>query len=154
MRLTLRTLLAYRDGVLSSAETSDLHRRIKQTVVASNLLKRVENVVQRANIIPPKLQGTGLTGDPNSVAAYLDDTLPAQQVPELERICIAESEAHLAELAHCHQLLADSLTGNVEVPPELRQRVHGLINRTRCFDSKRATCEHGWQDSSHRCGTS
>lgn len=126
MRLTLRTLLAYRDGVLSSAETSDLHRRIKQTAVAANLLKRIENVVQRPNIVPPKLIGSGLAGDPNSAAAYLDDTLPAQQVPELERICIAESEAHLAELAHCHQLLAGSLTGNVDVPHELRQRVCAL----------------------------
>lgn len=120
MRLTLRTLLAYRDGVLSPAETGNLHQRIRQTEVANNLLRRVENLVKHKELLAPKLIGEGLGGDANSVAEYLDDTLASEQVPEFERICIAESDLALAELAHCHQLLAEALNSKVVVPSDLR----------------------------------
>ncbi len=128
MRLTLRTLLAYRDGVLSPAESSDLHQRIRQTPVASNLLRRVENLVANKQLLAPKLNGEGLGGDANSVAEYLDDTLASEQVPEFERICIAESDLVLAELAHCHQLLAEALNSQVIVPPNLKALAEGLTN--------------------------
>jgi hypothetical protein len=112
--------LAYRDGVLSPTETSDLHQRIKQTEVASNLLRRIENLVKHKQLLAPKLNGEGLGADPNSVAEYLDDSLASEQVPEFERICIAESDLVLAELAHCHQLLAEALNSQVVVPPSLK----------------------------------
>jgi len=128
MRLTLRTLLAYRDGVLSPAETSDLHQRIRQTEVASNLLRRVENLVKHKQLLAPMVNGEGLGGDANSVAEYLDDTLTSEQVPEFERICIAESDLVLAELAHCHQLLAEALNSQVIVPPDLKSLAVSLVN--------------------------
>jgi len=128
MRLTLRTLLAYRDGVLSPTETSDLHQRIRQTEVASNLLRRVENLLKHKQLLAPKVNGEGLGGDANSVAEYLDDTLASEQVPEFERICIVESDLVLAELAHCHQLLAEALNSQVIVPPALRSQAVSLVN--------------------------
>ena len=128
MRLTLRTLLAYRDGVLSPAETSDLHQRIKQTEVASNLLRRVENLVKHKQLLAPKVNGEGLGGDANSVAEYLDDTLASEQVPEFERICIAESDLVLAELAHCHQLLAEAMNSQVVVPQDLKSLAASLTS--------------------------
>ena len=128
MRLTLRTLLAYRDGVLSPTETSDLHQRIRQTEVASNLLRRVENLVKHKQLLAPKLNGEGLGGDANTVAEYLDDTLASEQVPEFERICIAESDLVLAELAHCHQLLAEAMNSQVVVPQDLRSLAISLTN--------------------------
>ncbi|MDX1925896.1 MAG: hypothetical protein SFV81_05230 [Pirellulaceae bacterium] len=128
MRLTLRTLLAYRDGVLSPSESSDLHQRIRKTEVASNLLRRVENLVKHKQLLAPKLNGEGLGGDANTVAEYLDDALASEQVPEFERICIAESDLVLAELAHCHQLLAEALNSQVVVPSELRSLAIGLTN--------------------------
>ncbi len=128
MRLTLRTLLAYRDGVLSSAETSDLHQRINQTEVASNLLRRIEALVQQKQMLAPKAIGEGLGGDANSVAEYLDDCLPSDQVAEFERICIAESDLVLAELAHCHQLLADALSSKVHVPTSLKAIAVGVAD--------------------------
>ncbi len=128
MRLTLRTLLAYRDGVLSPAETSDLHHRIKQTEVASNLLKRIEILVKQKQLLAPKVNGTGLGADANTVAEYLDDSLASDQVPEFERICIAESDLVLAELAHCHQLLAQALHSQVSVPPSVKALAISLTN--------------------------
>jgi hypothetical protein len=118
--------MAYRDGVLSPAETSDLHKRIKQSEVAGNLLRRIESVIQRRNLLAPKMDGDGLGGDPNTVAEYLDDALAGSQVPEFERICIVESDVQLAELAHCHQLLADAMHTQVRVPQHLKAMIAGL----------------------------
>ncbi len=126
MRLTLRTLMAYRDGVLSKEETRNLHKRIKQSEVAGNLLRRIESIVQRIDMQAPPVDATGLAGDPNSVAEYLDDALAGEKVPEFERICIAESDVQLAELAHCHQLLADAMHSQVRVPQQLKVLLAGL----------------------------
>ncbi len=118
MRLTLRTLLAYRDGVLNPVDREDLHRRIQQNEVASHLLRRIERVsreLQGASVIV----GKGPAADPNTLAAYLDDSLPKEQVAELERVILA-SDHYLGELAQCHRLLATALNRPVRVPPSLR----------------------------------
>lgn len=127
MRLTLRTLLAYRDGVLSNAQTSDLHKRIQQSELASNLLRRIEASLQRG-LMTPSLHGSGIAGDANLVAEYLDDTIHGDKVPEFERICISESEAHLAELAHCHQLMAEALNAQVSVPAEFKSKILSMVD--------------------------
>ncbi|RMF44062.1 MAG: hypothetical protein D6753_03490 [Planctomycetota bacterium] len=119
MRLTLRTLLAYRDGVLNPVDREDLHRRIQQNEVASNLLKRIERVSRElhgASVIV----GKGPAADPNTLAAYLDDSLPKEQVAELERVVLA-SDHYLGELAQCHHLLATALNHPVKVPAHLRE---------------------------------
>ncbi len=128
MRLTLRTLLAYRDGVLSPAAASDLHQRIMHTEVASTLLRRIDTLVQQKQMLAPKAIGVGLGGDANSVAEYLDDTLASEHVAEFERICIAESDLVLAELAHCHRLLAEALNSKVNVPASLKALAVGLVD--------------------------
>ena len=125
MRLTLRTLLAYRDRVLNPAELEDMHGRVQQSAMASNLVKRIESLSQRTNILAPPIEGSGLGADANSIAEYLDDTLKGDKVPELERICL-ESDVQLAELAQCHTLLSAALSTAVEVPGNLRQRVVSL----------------------------
>ncbi len=120
MRLTLRTLLAYRDGVLSPADSEDLHRRIQQSEDAGNLLRRIDAVTKQIQRASPTIVGRGLGGDPNSFAEYLDDVLLNARVLELERICL-ESDIHLSELATCHSLLAKALHTRVVVPDSLRQ---------------------------------
>lgn len=120
MRLTLRTLLAYRDGVLSTVDREDLHRRIQQSEDAGNLLKRVNATANRIYGTSPMIVGKGLGGDPNSLAEYLDDVLISEKVPELERICL-ESDAYLAELASCHTLLSTAMSTRVTVPNAMRQ---------------------------------
>ncbi len=118
MRLTLRTLLAYVDRVLSPVEQEDLHRRIQQSEDVSNLLQRVKRLTSQSELLSPPLVGKGLGGDPNVVAEYLDDVLSGPRVPELERICL-ESDLQLAELAHCHHLLATAFQTKVVVPDKL-----------------------------------
>ena len=125
MRLTLRTLLAYRDRVLKPTELEDMHARVQQSAMAGNLLKRIESLANRPTILAPPVEGKGLGADANSIAEYLDDALKGEKVPELERICL-ESDVQLAELAQCHQLLSSALSTTVDVPPALRERIVAL----------------------------
>ncbi len=124
MRLTLRTLLAYRDRVLNANELEDMHGRVQQSAMASNLIKRLESLSQRTNILAPPIEGKGLGADANSIAEYLDDSLKGDKVPELERICL-ESDVQLAELAQCHSLLSAALSTAVDVPGSLRTACAG-----------------------------
>lgn len=120
MRLTLRTLLAYRDGVLSPENSEDLHRRIQQSEDAGNLLKRIHAVSKRLHGESSTIVGKGLGGDPNSIAEYLDDVIHGEKVPEFERICL-ESDVRLGELASCHSLLSSAMHTRVHVPQSLRE---------------------------------
>ena len=101
----------------------------QQSAMASNLVKRIESLSQRTNILAPPIEGSGLGADANSIAEYLDDTLKGDKVPELERICL-ESDVQLAELAQCHTLLSAALSTAVEVPGNLRS--------TRCVAERRS----------------
>lgn len=127
MRLTLRTLLAYRDGVLSASDREDLHRRIQSSPDVGNLLRRLGAVTKLNQVLAPPLLGKGLGGDPNSIAEYLDDSLQHSQIPELERVCLV-SDAQLAELADCHTLLSTAMNTKVSVPADLRRMALAVVD--------------------------
>lgn len=133
MRLTLRTLLAWLDGVLPDDEQQDLGKKVSSSVVATHLVERIRTAVGRPAIGAPRPDGRGLTEDPNSVAEYLDNTLSSDQLEAFERICI-ESELHLAEVAACHGILAQvardhsvehGLHGDER--QRIQQRLRGLL---------------------------
>lgn len=106
MRLTLRTLLAWLDGLLSAEDQQTLAEKVSASPVAPTLVRRIQDVVENAAIAAPRVDGRGLADDPNSVAEYLDNCLPAEKLEAFERICI-ESDMHLAEVASCHGVLAE-----------------------------------------------
>lgn len=133
MRLTLRTLLAWLDGVLPDEEQQQLGAKVSSSAVATQLVERIRGAVGRTAIGAPKPDGRGLTEDPNSVAEYLDNTLSSDQLEAFERICI-ESEIHLAEVAACHGLLAEvARDPSVEHALQererqrIRERMRGLL---------------------------
>lgn len=137
MRLTLRTLLAWLDGVLPDDEQQQLGAKVSASVVATHLVERIRGAVSRTAIGAPKPDGRGLTEDPNSVAEYLDNTLSSDQLEAFERICI-ESEVHLAEVAACHSLLAElardssrAKTLYAEERERIHQRLLGLLSGLR-----------------------
>lgn len=106
MRLTLRTLLAYLDGVLPAADQADLAARVDASAVAQSLVARIRQVIRQSTIGAPRVGGRGLGDDANSVAEYLDNALEPVRLEMLERICL-ESDMHLAEVASCHAMLAE-----------------------------------------------
>lgn len=135
MRLTLRTLLAYLDDTLDPVQARQIGQKVAESDVARELIDRIKKVTRRRGLNAPPA-GDDLA-DPNTVAAYLDNDLPAEKVTEVEDRAM-HSEVHLAEIAACHQLLALIVSEPARVPPTARQRMYGLVTGPEAIPGRKA----------------
>jgi hypothetical protein len=138
VRLTLRTLLAYLDDTLDPGEIKQIGQKVSESDAAQELIARIKQVTRRRRLTAPPNTGPG-GFDPNTIAEYLDNVLPPDQVSELEKTCL-ESDVHLAEIASSHQILTLILGEPLLVPPTAKQRMYGLV-RGRESRRRRAPAE-------------
>src|SRR5438270_12761598 len=137
MRLTLRTLLAYLDDTIEPGEIKQIGQKVAESDAAQELIARLKQVTRRRRLTTPPDTAKGEAFDPNTVAAYLDNELPSEQVAELEKLCL-ESDVHLAEVAACHQFLTLVLGEPALVPPTAKQRMYGLVRGREAIPSRKA----------------
>lgn len=125
MRLTLRTLLAYLDNTLDPEDSEILRVKIQESNFASGLITRINDALANKTLAGIDPAAVGPLQDANAISEYLDSTLSAEQVAEIERACL-DSETSLAEAAACHQVLTMVMATPSSVPESLRARVYGL----------------------------
>lgn len=123
MRLTLRTLLAYMDGILEPADHEELAKRVEASEFAGDLVHRTRDTMRRLRLGAPAVDAE--VHDANLVAEYLDNILTPEQVAEFERRCL-ESDPELAEVASCHHILTMVLGQRAQVDAEVRQAAYAL----------------------------
>ncbi len=125
MRLTLRTLLAHLDRTLDADDDAVIAAKLRESDFASRLVDRVRACLQSDGLESPAPLATGTADDANRIGEYLDSVLASEQVAEVERMCL-ESDAHLAEVAACHQILTLVLAKPAEIPTALRNQLYEL----------------------------
>ena len=128
MRLTLRTLLAYRDGVLDPKDAAVLEAKIQESSTAQQISQRIEQDMRNRKIAPIPVDAREFGFEANRVAEFLDDTIPTETLPEMERQCL-ENSMLLCEIGCCHQILSRALTIPATIPNSLRQRVRNLTSQ-------------------------
>ena len=101
MRLTLRTLLGWIDGVLPPEEHYVIGVMVADSKVATRLADRIREGAAHGSMEVPLTGGPAIADNPNSVAEYIDNTLLSEHLEAFERLCI-ESRPHFEEVAACH----------------------------------------------------
>jgi len=125
MRLTLRTLLAYRDGVLDPKDAADLEAKILDSSTAQRISKRISDEMRHRKLAPIPVDAREFGFEANMVAEFLDDTIPMETLPDMERKCL-ENNTLLSEIGSCHQILSRALSIPAPVAASLRLRIHDL----------------------------
>src|SRR6478609_658797 len=88
LQLTLRTLLAYIDDTLEPAQARALGKKVAENDDVKQLVERIKRVTRRRGLAAPETQTANEATDPNTVAAYLDNSLDSPTVKQVEEICL------------------------------------------------------------------
>jgi hypothetical protein len=127
LRLTLRTLLAYLDDTLEPTQARDIGKKVAESDYAQEMVERIKKVTRRRRISAPPVEGDDHSLDPNTIAEYLDNVLPADDVAELEHAAL-DQDVRLAEVSACHQILTLVLGEPARVPPTAHRRMYRLVS--------------------------
>lgn len=112
MRLTLRTLLAWRDRTLPASHREEMDGKVATNAAAHLLTTRIDRAIADDSLGAPR---AAAASDLNAVAEYLDNVLPLAGLDGFERSCLGADDL-LAEVASCHRILAEASLDPAIVP--------------------------------------
>lgn len=124
MRLTLRNLLAYMHGTLSPEHHNAFAAMVKNNPRVQLLVNRCQQLKTRS-LQGIDLDQTAAQFQVETVAKYLDFTLPDDQIAPFEKAALASDE-QLAEIVDAHRILADVIkqrVSNTPPPDSFRERL-------------------------------
>ncbi|QGJ71142.1 Hypothetical protein PBC10988_28450 [Planctomycetales bacterium 10988] len=122
MRLTLRSLLAFRDGLLTMAQMQEIDQKLQDNPSAQALNEKINRCLQNKQLGTPAPCDPELSQCPDQVARYLDNALEEGEVVDIEKACLG-SKIHLAEVAGCQKILVEILQGISKPPRSVREAV-------------------------------
>lgn len=132
MRLTLRTLLAYRTGQLDEKQSAEIAARLARSPRAQQISRRLDELARRPLTAAfdggqPVFLGASDSRrlDANRVSEYLSDDLRDDAIADFELHCMA-SDVQLDETSACAQILAAVFTQPVITDPALKLRLFEL----------------------------
>lgn len=110
LRLTLRSLLSYREGLLPPDEHDLIRERIQQAAAAQHLDLRIKKTLESENpstsgMLPNDCQHINTAFSPTAIAEYIDNSLGCEELGRFERSCL-DSDEMLAEVAECLRMLS------------------------------------------------
>ncbi|GBD35561.1 hypothetical protein HRbin36_00674 [bacterium HR36] len=124
--LPLKTVLAYLDDVLDPQQLRAVGAQIAEDQELRQLLERIRYVLRRRDLNLETHPEDELPGA-EFIAKYLEGDLPEEAARELEQRCL-ESDAVLAEVAACHQMLHSGIpTRSQSIPPQSYRRMYRLV---------------------------
>lgn len=129
MRLSLRTLLAFEDGVFDIEQQRQLERLIPLHEPAMAILGRIRNVVRDPSLAVPGMVDRHEELDPNLVAVYLDHQMSPEYLEQFESFCLTEDK-FLGELASVHHIVSNVLGEPARTNRECRLRCYELYRHT------------------------
>ena len=116
MRLTLRTLIALGDNILSPDEHKELEDKLRDSSEGALLAKRIERLLNNpSSAKPPHLsaneqkRAADMRVSADLVAQYLDNIITNENVIKFES-CAVSSDELLLEVAECHRILVELRT--------------------------------------------
>jgi hypothetical protein len=126
MRLTLRNLLAYLHGALSPENHAAMEALIKATPRIQTLIDRCKDL-PKYRLAAPAIEQAQPLHQAETVAMYLDFTLPDDQVAPFEKAVLASDEL-LAEVVTAHRCLTEVLAQRIVATDQVkRERFVALV---------------------------
>jgi hypothetical protein len=104
MKPDLRSLL--HASTLEEPRAGQEQDKSLQSVAVRRIVQRIRQVMTRRDLAIP-LTGSQAVVDPNTIAEYLDGSLPLDRAAEIEELCLV-ADKYLAEVAGCREVLSET----------------------------------------------
>ena len=105
MRLTLRTLLSYRDGTLPPNVHEELGRKLRASPTAQGIVERIDRAGATPRPLSMEVVSLMSACSANDVSEFLDNALEPEKLFGMERKCM-DDDSLLVEVASIHSILA------------------------------------------------